>query len=253
MRSHALAVAFLLLLLPPLAAAGSEAQPQVESPRDRRDASGDLLAAWISSQPQGLRISIKVADLDARETLHVYGFSLRVDGVMRTPAIGFDQMGRLRTDSGANPNGWGTPRVAAHVDDALAGATVERGEAEILSATIPWGLYDLRPGSDVVPVGASASLYDRAAGKWIAPYDTAVAAREEPYRVQAAMTNAPRDLLPIYVPAWVIPTIVAGLAVGGALGGGALAYATRAAPPPAAAPPVRPPPAPPGKRFRKAP
>ena len=244
----------LALLATPIASAGKEEAPEVVSPRDQKDPTGDLLAAWLEHHPEGLKVSFKVAALGRHEVHRHYAFTFELDGQTHSPALGFDRDGRLRTDSGANAKAWGSPRLAARVDDTLLEPTVVRGEPAYLSAVVPWGLYEgLQPGATLTPVGAAASLYDGRVRAWLTPYDSAPA--QQSGFVIASRSAVPVVDLPIVVPAWVLPTILVGttllgLGVGGVLGWRTRPQETRTRK--AAAAPLPPPP-PPGKRFRKDP
>lgn len=241
------------LLSVPLAAAGSEDDPEVRSPRDRDEPAGDLLAVWLEDDPRGVMVTFQSAALSADESRLVYSLSVDVDGARVAPAVGYDGVGRLQTDSGANPSGWRNGRL----DNALRIERVTRGEPGEISVVIPWGVYGLQEGSEITPRSATSALCcDPRSERWISPYDEAPARRPPTYVVtDAGIAQVDRSLFPILVPAWVIPTIVVGCVAGGMGGGLVLAHATRRAPAPpsALAAPARPPVPPPGKRFRREP
>lgn len=225
----------------------------MRSPRDREEPAGDLLAVWLEDDPRGVRVTFQAARLGLRESRLVYSLSLDVDGARVMPAVGFDGAGRLQSDSGANPSGWGDGRV----DNALRIDRVTRGEPGEISIVIPWGVYGLQEGSEITPRFATSALCcDPRGERWISPYDEAPARRPPTYVVtDAGIAQVDDPLFPILVPAWVIPTIVVGCVAGGMGGGLLLARTTRRAPAPPSAPaaPARPPVPPPGQRFRREP
>ena len=255
MRRLALPLLVLALLAAtPAVRAGGEDDPEIRSPRDRDSFRGDLLAVWMEHHPDGLKVTFKVGGLGPRDTLAVYDVEFTLDGRRHSPAIGLDRDGRVRTDSGENPDGWGGPRSPARVDDRLLDPQVRRGEPAYVSFVVPWGLYPgLAPGATVRPVEAGSAIFDGRTQRWLPGYDQADA-RAQTFVVQPA----PEALrLPIVVPAWVIPTLVVGCTLLGAGAGFAVSRLTRRSPP-ARAPPAaladggtaRAPPRPPGERFR---
>lgn len=251
MRLAGLALVVALLALPP-AAAGSEEDPEVLSPRDRDEPQGDLLAVWLEDDPRGVKITFQTARLSAREARVVWYLALDVDGTRVTPTVGFDGNGRLQSDSGDNPGGWGNGRV----DNALRIDRVTRGEPGEVSVVIPWGVYGLQRGSELTPRFAASALCCNPRGDaWISPYDQANARSASYVVTDTGIAPVDDSLFPILVPAWVIPTIVVGCVAGGMGGGLLLARSTRRAPAAPATPaaPARPPVPPPGERFRREP
>lgn len=257
MRQRTCIVAILVLLSLPLASAGTEASPEVRSPRDRPNANGDLLAAWVDGSPDGLLVAFKVAGIDRNAAAVVYVLRVEIAGRTYSPTVGFDQNGALRTDSGANLMRW------PDVDDALEVMAVERGSPAYLSVVVPWELYaGLEPDAKVEVLGAYTSLCCQN-GRWVTQYDEAKATGGglglggSEFTVRPFATNLPaeRGLLPILVPRWMIPTIVLACLAGGLAAGFRIARAASKRTP-AAAPvsvPVRAPLPPPGERFRHAP
>lgn len=236
------------LLLLPSVSAGSESAPEFVSTSAKRDGEGDLLAAWFEHADRGMRVTFKVARLAGGEENVAYFASFRVDGATESAGIGYDANGRLHTDSGANPSGWGRGTL----DEAMIVESVRRGSPGYLTLIVPWGTHGLQEGDTVTPVAAYASMCcNPATNEWYAPYDTASA-------VASSFTvTSSGGLFPILVPRWVIPTIVVVCIAGGMGAGLAIARRTKRAPAaittsvPVRA--TRAPPPPPGQRFQRAP
>jgi hypothetical protein len=224
---RALPFALLALLLLPVAAAGSASAPEVRGTRDKPNPEGDVLAAWVSRETDGLRISIQMARVDpGAERNVVCWMGLVIGGRDVGPTMGFDEAGNLLTDGGTHPSGWGGPGYAANVDNALLHRAAIAGDPGTLTAVAPWGLYPgLRDGATVQVRAAFCSLFER--GQWFAPYDEEDARSGTTYRIGAQQAS----LFPLRVPAWVPPLVVVACTLGGAGAGALLASRTRPRPP----------------------
>lgn len=160
-----------LALWTPIAAGGSERDAELEDDADVANKSADVLAVWLQTQRDGVRVTFKVHTVRAPVVQNIYELTFRVDGRELSPAIGWDWDGRLRT-SLHTPTGWG--RDPATVDDLLVDPRFQPGSPALLSFTIPW---DVAPGFDrdarLSSLEASSIVYDAGARRWITGYDTA--------------------------------------------------------------------------------
>lgn len=218
MRSP-LAVAVLAMLLAlPAAAAGSEEEPEVRGNEDKPNPAGDVVAAWLSGEEEGVRIHVQVASLPEGRGNLVCWISLGLGATTIAPTVGLDSGASVRTDNGEHGSMWGGPGAPARVDDSLLDPSAEPGTPGTLTAVVPWGLYPgLAEGARLRVNFAACSLHEQGLG-WIAPYDEE---RARSGTVFVASAEASKGFFPILVPGWVLPTIV----VGCTLGGAALGYA----------------------------
>lgn len=250
-------VVLLAALLAPLpfseaSAAGGAEDPELTDPEDQASSPADLLAAWFEGELDGLRFSVRTLDgsMPERYPDHVYWVSFRVDGRRVEASVGFGDDGRMRGHLGPAENGRGG--YEAWANGQVEGLRSQRGRPSTWSGLIPWDAVEgLEPGATLTDLRAWTSFYQRRTDTWRATID--LAAAPGPF-----VAEAPRPLLPILVPHWVIPTIVVAATAVGAAGGGmvAQAHGRRVKALAAAAlrlPPQRAPAPPPGKRFRRDP
>lgn len=164
MRAALLAATLLAL---PLAAAGSESEPDVPGLEDLEDPQLDFLGAWLEPDADGVRFTIKVAALDDATADHYYALAFTYAGDRYVAVVAVDRDGDARTDL-RPPN---FNRQGVRGPEALAGGLrdvdVRRGEPAYVSATIPYSaLPDLRPGKVIIDLGAYAGFYDRSRRAW---------------------------------------------------------------------------------------
>lgn len=230
----------LLALLAPGAVAGDEDDPEVDDARDFRDASLDLLAAWFSPDPSGVRLTIKVAELDEDLEDHVYFASFTLHGERHLAAVGFDGDGGLHGHVGPPPSS-PTVRGIETFDDNLADLRVRTGAPGYVSAVIPYDEIDgLEPGAVLVDIVGGTSLYHRDRGIWESNVD--VRGTDRTYTVQ-------RVLLDPVATRWIVGgSAVLALAGLGVVGLVVVKRRRPSAPPSAPVPVQAPPPPPPPPR-----
>ena len=178
-------VGLLLALLSPGALAGDEDDPEVDDARDFRDPSLDLLAAWFSPDPGGVRLTIKVAELDDELADHVYFASFTLHGERHIAAVGFDEDEDLHGHVGAPPT---SPLIRGieTFDDNLVDLGFRTGSPGYVTAIIPYGEIDgLEPGAVLVDIVGGTSLYHRERGVWEANVD--VRGTDRTYTVQRVL------------------------------------------------------------------
>lgn len=233
---------FVALLALPLAAGGTEAEPEFkDAAGDAKEASLDVLAAWIEDAPGGVRFTIEVAGLPSAKPLRAYEFGFGYGLSQASVAVGFDTRGDLRSDIDT-PSGWGAPGILANLDDALLDERFIPGSPAYLSATIPRERFGWSDGARIRAIVVRSIYYDDQARVWNTHADETFS--------DATFYVGGKGVFPIVVPLWMIPTIVVACVVGGAGGGYAFVRWRARAPPPAApepAPPIEP------YRMRKAP
>lgn len=238
----------MVLLLAPTAHAGDEDDPEVDDARDLRDASLDLLSAWFSPDPDGVRFTIKVAELDEDDAAdHLYFIAFTMHGAKYLAGIGYDGDGDLHGHAG-DATSLRNARGIETFDDNLDDLDAQGGAPGYLSAVIPWGALDgLEPDVVLVDIAAGTSLFHRERGAW----EPSVDARgtDRTYAAKRVLVR----------PGWAPWLAVGAVAVVLAGAGGAVAFLVakkkRAAPAPvrvpvqAAAPPPSAPREPPKPRF----
>ena len=161
-----LALALTVLLLAPMARAGDEADPEVDDARDLRDASLDLLSAWFTADPAGVRFTIKLAGLGDDLADHLYFITFTMHGARYVAAVGYDGDGGLHGHAGES-RVLRTARGIETFPHNLADVEVDRGVPGYVTAVIPWGALDgLEPDVVLVDIAAGTSLYHRDRGAW---------------------------------------------------------------------------------------
>lgn len=164
-------VVLALLLGAPLAAAGSEARPEVTDGADVPRRSADILALWLEDDPRGVRFTFKLAEIPGPVPRQLYEIGFSIDGRGESVAVGWDRDGRLHS-SVDTPNGWGA--MPSRLDDALLDERAQLGAPAYVSAIIPWGAIDgLEPGSTLLGVGGRSTYYDESSSRWVLGYDEA--------------------------------------------------------------------------------
>lgn len=141
-------LALALLLLVPLAAAGSEASPEVSDGRDQSKATIDLLALWVESDRDGVRFTMKLATVDEspRGLTYAMGFVVN-DGSRRVASIVFDEEGRPHSIVERVGYGPDYPTLDSY-PDTVEDVTVRAGSPGYVSGLVPWGASPgLQPGA----------------------------------------------------------------------------------------------------------
>lgn len=226
-----------LALLAPTAQAGEESDPEVDDARDLRDASLDLLAAWFSADPGGVRFTIKVAALQGDVADHLYFMSFTLHGEQYLATAGYDGDGELRGHVG-NPPTTRDIRGIETFEENVADLEARLGKPGYVTGVIPWNALDgLEPGVVLVDIAAGTSLYHRDRGVWEGGIDT---------RGTDRTYTTERVLLKPGLAKWLAVGGVGLVALAGA-GGTAFVIAKRRAagsgPPPVTVPVQGPPPA----------
>jgi hypothetical protein len=216
-----------VLLLAPVAAAGTEANPDISDVPNAniRDGALDFLSAWFEPHPTGLGITVKVREGTTLASGDGWAVGFDMGGVRHVMLLGVDDQGRLRSCA-CVMGGLRTP-ASAFPDD-LQDVTFHAGKPATFTALVPYkAVPGLQPGAVLENVGAGSEQYSASRG-WL-DYDTSSAI--DGYAVQ-------RAFLPPAVSA-ALPFVVGGLALV-AVGAGATVLVLRRRaqpPPPAAAPP----------------
>lgn len=243
-----------LLLLAPLALAGTPEEPEVADPPDQRDSSLDLLAAWLEAEEDGLRLHVRTVDgsRPAEYPDRLYWVQFRVGGADAFAAVGYGLDGVLRGHLGPSDGpAWARGGFERVANGGVVSLRADLGRPSTFSGVVPWGAVPgLQPGAEVTRIGAGTTLYDRTSGEWLGGVDSARGTGT----FVADVPLPPPPLFPILVPRWVLHAVVAGCTLAGAAGGLALGAALRPREeaPAARAVPVRAAP-PPGRRFRRDP
>lgn len=181
---RARSVAFLacVLLLPglPMAAAGTEASPEVQDARGDTTGSvaSDLLAVWLETTSRGVRVNVKVNEAAAD---HVYALLFTLGGKPYVAAIGLDGRGNLDGHVGAASSGdWGR----GGWERAANGRIVDLSKSSAgprpihLRGTIPWGeVSGLEPDATLSRLSARSDFYNRERGSWFLAVDEASSQR----------------------------------------------------------------------------
>lgn len=259
MRLRGLApIVLAALLLAPAAMAGSSRRPEIEDARDPTMApSLDVVKAWIEAQPDGLRFFVQTVAGPPSDVVHWFGFHVEATGEEVAAAVGYGNDGVLRghlaedgdlRDLRASIR----PGFEQIADGGLVG--MDRTGAT-LSALIPWGSAPgLHEGAQLHGLSAGTLRFDRGGSGW-QPGDTASADEIVVAAIPSPLARMSAGILPILVPAWVLPLLVVSCTLAGAGAGLAIARrAKRETQIPLATPvPVRAPLPPPGRRFRAMP
>jgi hypothetical protein len=128
-----------MLVVSPIASAGSEANPEVDDSPDVSRGSLDLLSVWFENTWSGVRFTVKLRSLDTIAPGYEYlaGFEVHGDAYWATVALDAD--GRARSIV-ASP-GWRREHPTPDTfPDTLRDVEVRRGAPGYVSATIPWGV-----------------------------------------------------------------------------------------------------------------
>lgn len=231
-----LAIAWAAALLAPVAAAGTEANPDVTDAADTglKDRSLDFLALWLEPYPSGVQMTIKVASGDALVPGDVWLMSFVVGGERYLPAVAVAPDGSLA--SCLCPQHWADHGIKSTGDfnGGLRDVAFEPGKPAYVKAIIP---YESVPG-----LGPGVVLQDVRAGttKWMGPGrwdDVDTAFGQDPYVVERAfLPPSVSAALPYALGALVLVAVGAGIAVV------VLRRRSAKAPPPAPAQPGAPPP-----------
>jgi hypothetical protein len=191
------------LVLPPLARAGDEANPEISDGADARIADGslDFLAAWFEPHPTGVAFTIKVREATNLTPGHGWGIGFDMGGQRHLPLLAVDAKGKLRSCACLAGQGPKVGPADAFPDD-LQDVAFHAGKPAYFSALIPYSAVPgLAPGAVLQNVGA-ASLTRSAGGGW-SDYDGSDAL--DGYAVQ-------RALLPPAV-AHALPYVAGGVAL----------------------------------------
>lgn len=179
MRRRGAALILALLLLAPLARAGTEAAPEVDDEPDQREARVDLLSAWFEAERDGLRFTIKVVALRGAEPDHLYHVAFTVEGKRHWAGLGFTRNGTLLALlSPLDPadSRLGLETLAEGLED----VRFTPGRPATLTALIPYDrVPGLREGATIIDLAASTTVYDRRAGDWVARDERASSATYE--------------------------------------------------------------------------
>lgn len=157
-----------LVLLAPVAAAGTESDPEVDDHRDQDTPSLDLLSAWLEDDPRGLRFTIKLQGLQGSEKDQLHFLYFRLDGKTYLAGIGTDRDGRAHPYFGPNNlNGNDIEGAETFPDVSLKGIDVRTGSPAYVSAIIPWDAAPgFEPGAILTDIGAGTAVYLRSRGSW---------------------------------------------------------------------------------------
>ena len=138
MREVLLGLALLAVVMP-VAAGGTEGQPEVTDRADQTAARVDILAAWVENEPEGVRFTVKVRGFERLTEEVAFGIGFTVAGDTRRIALVLiDEAGGTHTivdrvgfgDRYDGADEW--PNNLRHV-------TIARGAPAYVSAVIPWG------------------------------------------------------------------------------------------------------------------
>lgn len=155
----------LLLILAPLASAGSESDPDVPGIPDHADKTLDFLAAWFESAPDGVVFTIKVASAEKIPVNKGYIVGFELHGAYVIAGVILDDEGR--THSYLGPSNWNANRVGppSSLAQPLEDVAFETGTPAYATAKIPWdALPGLGPGKVLVDLYGGTVRYT--AGGW---------------------------------------------------------------------------------------
>lgn len=155
----------IVILLAPLAMAGTPDDPDVPGTPDFDPADLDFVGAWFESAPDGVAFNVRVRSADAPHPDADYGVSFDHDGARTVAAIIFDADGRAHSYVGPpdfNRNRVGAPSTLA---SPLEHEEFLPGTPAIARALIPWNaLPGLSPGDRLTDLYAGTGAYSR--GGW---------------------------------------------------------------------------------------
>lgn len=208
-----LGIVLTVLLLAPAAEAGDESDPEVDDARDLRDPSLDLLSAWFSADPKGVRFTIKLAGLEDDLADHLYFMSFTLHGARYLAVVGYDDQGDVHGHVGDPPRGARSQGGIETLEDNLLSPEIREGTPGYVTAVIPWnGIDGLEPNVVLLDIAAGTSMYDRARDTLEGSVDTR--GTDRTYTTQ-------RVLLPPGAGPWVAVGAAAVVLAGA---GGAVAY-----------------------------
>lgn len=159
---HALVV---LLLLAPVAAGGTESDPDVTGIPDYTDKTLDFLAAWFESAPDGVVFTIKIASAEKIPVNKAYIVGFELQGTYVLAGVVMDEQGK--THSYLGPTNWNSNRVGppSSFGQPLEDVRFEPGTPAYATAKIP---FDALPGlgPDKVLVDLYGGTVRYSAGSW---------------------------------------------------------------------------------------
>jgi hypothetical protein len=165
-RGGLASVAFLVTLLTvSTASAGTEASPELRDPRDVEDAVADILGVWFEPDPDGVRLTVKVASIPRQRPALLFVTLFTHDGARASPSLGFRNGGGLIAQQT-----WGGEQAG----NDLLKATFRPGAPAYLTAVIPWRAYGgIAPGDVFRDIEAYSSYLREGEREWRAAYDKA--------------------------------------------------------------------------------
>lgn len=217
----------------------------------------DIVRAWIVPERQGIRFFVETQAGAPSDTVSFFLFHVEDTGADVGGVVGYGDDGVLRTHLLEE----GIRDISARIGPgfegiANGGLLAPDRDGPVLSAIIPWGAADgLHEGAQLHGLTAGTATFGRSGGGWH-PSDSASTDEIVVASIPSPLSRMTAGVLPILVPAWALPMIVAACTLAGAAGGFALARRASARAPtasPATSVPVRAPLPPPGQRFKAAP
>lgn len=157
------------LLLAPPATAGGEQDPDVPGVAgDYDDPTLDFQGAWLESQRDGVRFTVKFGGARGPPVDHYYAVIFTLRGERQVAVVGFDDEGNLHSDLRPPNFVRQAIRGPEQFSDNLEDVTFQPGTPAYVSATIPFSQLDsLEPGKVVIDLAGATGYYQRTRGNWV--------------------------------------------------------------------------------------